>query len=75
MLRSATFTIGIVLAGFAFVGFLMLGGLMALDIVKLENAVIIEQMEKRWKQKIADANKVAFGMGFEYVSQVLKQSK
>jgi len=53
----------------------MLGGLMALDIVKLENAVIIEQMEKRWKQKIADANKVAFGMGFEYVSQVLKQSK
>jgi len=29
MLRSATFTIGILLAGLAFVGFLMLGGLMA----------------------------------------------
>jgi hypothetical protein len=29
MLRSATFTIGILLAGLAFVGFLMLGGMMA----------------------------------------------
>ncbi|CAG0963079.1 hypothetical protein ANRL3_01011 [Anaerolineae bacterium] len=29
MLRSATFTIGLVLAGLAFVGFLMLGGMMA----------------------------------------------
>ena len=29
MLRSATFTIGILLAVLAFVGFLMLGGMMA----------------------------------------------
>ena len=29
MLRSATFTIGILLAGLAFLGYLFLGGLMA----------------------------------------------
>jgi indolepyruvate ferredoxin oxidoreductase beta subunit len=52
----------------------MLGGLMALNILKLDNATIIEQMDKRWKEDIAEPNKVAFELGFDYVSQVKSQS-
>jgi indolepyruvate ferredoxin oxidoreductase beta subunit len=52
----------------------MLGGLMALKILKLDNATIIEQMDKRWREEIAEPNKVAFQMGFDYVSKALGQS-
>ena len=50
MLRSATFTIGILLAGLAFVGFLMLGGMMAPPpysvIVAVQDPNTVKQLSK-----------------------------
>lgn len=48
---------------------ILLGGLMALGLLDIDNDLIFAQMEKRWKPAVVQANKVAFQKGFEFVSQ------
>jgi indolepyruvate ferredoxin oxidoreductase beta subunit len=52
----------------------LLGGLMALGRIDIENEAILDQMDKRWKKEIASANKVAFQKGFDYVLQATQQA-
>jgi indolepyruvate ferredoxin oxidoreductase beta subunit len=49
----------------------LLGGLMALGLLDIDNELLFAQMEKRWKPKIALANQGAYQKGFEIVKQHL----
>jgi indolepyruvate ferredoxin oxidoreductase beta subunit len=50
----------------------LLGGLMALGEIEIDNAALLEQMDKRWKPEIAAANKRAFSSGYELVLNQIK---
>ncbi|NMC81014.1 MAG: indolepyruvate oxidoreductase subunit beta [Chloroflexi bacterium] len=52
----------------------LLGGLMALGAIDIDNKAILAQMDKRWKKEIASANKVAFQQGFDHVRQTIQQA-
>jgi indolepyruvate ferredoxin oxidoreductase beta subunit len=52
----------------------LLGGLMALGEIEIENTVLLEQMDKRWKPEIAATNKRAFSRGYELVLNHIKTS-
>ncbi len=49
----------------------LLGGLLALGEIKIDESILMTQMDKRWKPEIAAANKKAFKYGYE---RVLKQT-
>jgi len=49
----------------------LLGGLMALGQLDIENELLFAQMENRWKHNIALANQGAFQKGFDIVKQQL----